>query len=91
MTLASTLLIRRRAGRDGLVRLDDRDETVLRTTLSQLAAYAVEPDRAALVHMRDDDVIAGWTLEGAMRLAQSLPPAYAELADALRAVYRDGR
>ena len=63
--------------------LDDHDEDVLASVLSGLAAYTADPASAALVHMRHGEVISAWDRAGALRLAQALPPAYGELAEAI--------
>jgi hypothetical protein len=68
-------------------RLDERDEEALELALRQLVEYATEPERAAIVHTRNGEIIAGWNREGALRLARLLPPAYDELRDALVARY----
>jgi len=64
--------------------LADRDEEILRPVLRMLMPFAAQPGVAAVVHARGGEVIAGWNRDGALRLAHALPPAYEDLARALR-------
>jgi hypothetical protein len=50
----------------------------------ELVSFATPPEQGAIALERDGDVVAGWTREGALRLAQLLPPAFEELAAAIR-------
>jgi len=71
------------SGPDDRWSLDERDEDNLAVALRELVPYTAEPDQAALVHERDGATIAAWDREGALRLAELLPPAYADLSNAL--------
>lgn len=71
------------SGPDDRWSLDERDEDNLAVALPELVRYTAEPDQAALVHERDGATIAAWDREGALRLAELLPPACADLSNAL--------
>jgi hypothetical protein len=63
--------------------LDVRDEEVFAAAARELVRFAVDPAAGAIAHERDGELVAGWTADGARRLAQLLPPAYADLAEAI--------
>jgi hypothetical protein len=63
--------------------LEAHDEEIVAAAARDLVAYAVDPPGAAIAHERDGEIVAAWSADGARRLAQLLPPAYAELAEAI--------
>ena len=67
----------RGADRHGLT--EDEERAVVEAT-SSLVMFTAPPATAALVHELDDGRQIGWDRDGACRLAQSLPPAFAELS-----------
>jgi hypothetical protein len=84
--MASVLLLRGLGSRgDDRWTLEDRDEQLLAPVVRELVSFTVEPQRAAIVHERGGEIVAAWNEDGALRLAQALPPAYAALAAAIGA------
>jgi hypothetical protein len=85
LTMASVLLLRG-VGCDVEDRypLDAGDEELLAPAFRELVGFATSGEQGAIAHERDGELVAAWSREGALRLAQLLPPAYAELANAIR-------
>jgi hypothetical protein len=50
----------------------------------ELVAFVTPPEQGAIAHERGGEIVAAWSREGALRLAQLLPPAYEGLAAAIR-------
>lgn len=69
--------------------LDAAEEEALAAVSSGLVAFVAPPEQAVIAHERDGEVTRAWTREGALRLAELLPPASAELATVLRERYQD--
>jgi hypothetical protein len=86
LAMASVLLLR---GAESAVGdrhpLRPAEEDALAPAFRELVSFATPPEQGALALERDGDIVAGWTREGALRLAQLLPPAFEELASAIRA------
>jgi hypothetical protein len=64
--------------------LDSEDEELLAPVFRELVGFATSPEQGAIALERDGEVVTAWSQEGALRMAQRLPPAYAELANAIR-------
>jgi len=64
--------------------LDAEDEELLAPVLRELVGFATSAEQGAIALERDGEVVTAWSQEGALRMAQSLPPAYGELANAIR-------
>lgn len=89
--MASALLLRGPgSGPSDRWPLEARDEEIVALALRDLVQYAVDPQRGAIAHERDGEVIAAWDEEGALRLAQLLPPVYSDLAEAIVQRHRRG-
>jgi hypothetical protein len=92
--MAGVLLLRGPASEDAdRWPLDDRDEDNLASTWGPLVSHAVDPadeSRAAIAHERGGTIVSAWDQAGALRLAQALPPAYAELSEAILERHRRG-
>jgi hypothetical protein len=83
--MASVLLLRGSGSEGGdRVPLDAGDEEALASAYRELVAFATSSDEGAIAHERDGEIVAAWSQEGALRLAQLLPPAYGDLANAIR-------
>jgi hypothetical protein len=63
-----------------LRRLTADEERMLTDVSRQLVAFTAPVLSAAIVHAMECGRSVGWNGEGALRLARSLPPAYAGLA-----------
>ncbi len=82
--MASTLLLRGAAsGPSDRHRLDERDEEMLACAFRDLISYSSSEKDGAIAHERDGEIVAAWNRDGALRLAQLVPPAYAELSSAI--------
>ncbi len=83
--MASVLLLRG-PGSDAEDRhpLDAGDEEALASAYRELVGFATSVEDGAIAHERDGEIVAAWNHEGALRLAQLLPPAYGDLANAIR-------
>jgi hypothetical protein len=64
--------------------LDERENEALAIAARELVSFATPADQGAVVHERDGEVVAAWTSEGALRLADLLPPAHDGLASEIR-------
>jgi hypothetical protein len=64
--------------------LAKREEEAFSSVSSGLVSYVAPADNAALAYERDGLVATSWTRQGALRLAELLPPACSELANMLR-------
>jgi hypothetical protein len=84
VSMASALLLRGR-GSEARDRwpLEAGDEEAVAAAARELVAYTADPTDAPIAHERDGQIIAAWDVDGARRLAQLLPPAYAELSEAI--------
>lgn len=87
--MASILLLR---GIDGSVEdrypLDLAAEEALSAAARQLVSFATPGEQGAIAHELDGEIVASWSREGALRLAQLLPPAYAELSNTIQDRYQ---
>ena len=63
--------------------LSAAEEEALASAFRELVAFATPPEQGSIAHGRDGSIVAAWTREGALRLAQLLPPAYGDLAAAI--------
>jgi hypothetical protein len=63
--------------------LDERGEEMLAAAARELIAYTTSRENGAIALERDGEIVAVWSHEGALRLAQLVPPAFAELASAI--------
>jgi len=63
--------------------LDERGEEALVSASSGLVTFATASEHAAIVHERDGQSVGAWDRAGALRLAQLLPPAFADLSNAI--------
>jgi hypothetical protein len=87
--VTSVLLLRGlEGGPDERRPLDARKEEALASVTGELVSFAVSPDQGAIAHERDGQITAAWNRDGALRLAELLPPAFAELASAIRERYQ---
>jgi len=83
--MASVLLLRGSGSEAGdRVPLNAGDEEALASAYRELVAFATSSDEGAIAHERNGEIVAAWSQEGALRLAQLLPPAYGDLANAIR-------
>jgi hypothetical protein len=64
--------------------LGDEDEELLAPVFRELVGFATSGEQGAIARERDGEIVAAWSQEGALRLAQRLPPAYGDLANAIR-------
>jgi hypothetical protein len=64
--------------------LDPAADEALSSASRELVSFATSAEQGAIAHERDGEIVAAWNHEGALRLAQLLPPAYAELANTIR-------
>ena len=64
--------------------LDADDEELLAPVFRELVGFAVSGEQGAIALERDGEIAAAWSQEGALRMAQGLPPVYSELATAIR-------
>lgn len=85
LAMASALLLRgAESGVEDRQPLGPAEEDALAPAFRELVSFATAPEQGAIAHERDGEIVAGWTREGALRLAQLLPPAFEELAAAIR-------
>jgi hypothetical protein len=68
--------------------LNAREDKAVAAAASELVSFAVSADQGAVAHERAGQITAAWTRDGALRLAELLPPAFTELATAIRERYR---
>ena len=80
-TMAGVLFLRG-GGSSGpdLRQLTEDEERVLTDASQQLVAFTAPVLSAAIVHAMECGRSVGWNVDGALRLARSLPPAFADLA-----------
>jgi hypothetical protein len=64
--------------------LDPGADEALSAASRELVSFATAAEQGAIAHERDGEIVAAWSREGALRLAQLLPPAYAELANTIQ-------
>jgi hypothetical protein len=83
--MATILLLRGLGSGSGDRRpLDAQDEELLAPIFRELVGFAVSPEQGAIALERDGEVVAAWSQEGALRMAQGVPPAYGDLASSIR-------
>jgi hypothetical protein len=83
--MASILLLRGvGSSSDDRHPLHAEDDELLAPVFRELVGLATSADQGAIALERDGEVVAAWSQEGALRMAQRLPPAYGDLANAIR-------
>jgi hypothetical protein len=70
-------------------RLTEDEERAVVDATSSLVMFTASPASAAVIHEQDGGRLVGWDRSGASRLAQSLPPAFAELSSDIAERQRD--
>jgi hypothetical protein len=88
--MASILLLRGVEGSsEDRYPLDPAADEALSAAYRELVSFATPAEQGAIAHERDGEIVAAWSHEGALRLAQLLPPAYAELANTIHERHQD--
>jgi hypothetical protein len=83
--MASVLLLRgAESGAGDRHPLSPAEEDALVPAFRELVSFVTPPEQGAIALERDGETVAGWSREGALRIVALLPPAFEELAAAIR-------
>ena len=83
--MANVLLLRgAESGVEDRHPLSPAEEDALAPAFRELVSFVTPLEDGAIALERNGNIVTGWSQEGALRIAAVLPPAFEELAAAIR-------